>query len=473
VATEISEALTALGSAALVQKVISPELLEYVRRYSPLVAVLPTTAWNSNLYYFNTRNALPSGGFVTDGGARPVSNSNYVQSSFTIRNLQTVGAVTGFAQEVTRAQIGDLLRLEMQGATKGLTWDIETGIDWGCAAATSLTFPQFDGLDVQISTFSGSTQNSIDAAGAVLTLGYLDQLIDIVESNAAEPIIGDDWMFVMSPRAVSTFSQALIPMQRYETVEVSPGIIVPTYRNIPLVKSSFLGAKGVAPTTVTVATATTGGTLAAGAYKYVISAVIGRYGETVQSNEVSQTSSGSTSTITLSFTPPVAIEGSSAISYRVFRTAAGGSAGTETLLGIVDANVGFMADGITPIVTTSIIDTGAALVPMNSSTAPSVVPTAYYNGNSGVLPRTAASTGNGGGEDIYLLSKNPDNVVRPYVRDIQPVPLAATTTAPDVLPFAMVVDTCLGIRAPKYASRLRNVVSTLTNANPQMHTVTP
>lgn len=462
-ASELTEALTALGANALVQKVIDPQLLEYVRRYSPLMDALPTDPWQSNIYYFNTRNALPAGGFVNDGGARPVSSSSYVQNSFTIRNLQTVGSVTGYAQEVTRSQIGDLLRKEIQGATKGLAWDIETGLLWGNAAATGLNFPEFDGLDVQASTFSGGTQNAIDFGGGVLTLGLLDQLIDVVESNAAEPVMDSEWMFVLSPRAVSTFTQALIAQQRYNEVEIAPGVNVPSYRGVPLIKSSFLGAKGVAMGTVATATATSGGSLAAATYYYRVSAVVGRYGELNASTEVSQATTGAASTVTLSFTPPSAIEGGTALTYRVYR---GTSSGSEQLIGVVDAVVGFMADGITPIPTTSIVDTGSALIPQNGSTQPATLPTQYFGANAGILPRTTASTGNGGGEDGYLISRNKDNVVRPYVRDIQPVPLAATTTSPDTLPFALVTDTTLAVRAPKYLARARNFVSTLTNTNP-------
>jgi hypothetical protein len=72
-----------------------------------------------------------------------------------------------------------------------------------------------------------------------------------------------------------------------------------------------------------------------------------------------------------------------------------------------------------------------------------------------MLPRTA------GAEDMYLMSRNRDNVVRPYVRDVTPLDVFPTTAAPDTLPFAIVSDTCLAVRAPKYMARLRNVVSTL------------
>jgi hypothetical protein len=52
-------------------------------------------------------------------------------------------------------------------------------------------------------------------------------------------------------------------------------------------------------------------------------------------------------------------------------------------------------------------------------------------------------------------------VVRPYVRDVRPIDVYPTTAAPDTLPFAIVSDTCLAIRAPKYAARARNLVATL------------
>ena len=92
---------------------------------------------------------------------------------------------------------------------------------------------------------------------------------------------------------------------------------------------------------------------------------------------------------------------------------------------------------------------------MNGATAPTTVPTTYFGTNAGHLPRwTSAGTQ---GEDIYLISRNRDNVVRPYVRNIQPITLAPTVLQPDALPFALVADTALAVRAPTFASRLRNV----------------
>jgi hypothetical protein len=464
--TELSEALTAAGVTALIQKQIDPLLLEYQRRYSPLVRALPSTKWGSDRYFFNTRTSRVPGGFVTDGGARPVGTSVYAQAGFDMKHLQAVGAVTGFAEEVTRALIGDLRQREIEGAVQGLLWDIETGVSWGNAGSTlNGPYPQFDGLDTQASTFAGQAsasnpQNAVDAAAGSLSLGWLDTLIDLVEQNAAAPVDGQQWMFIMSSTAASRVAQLLTNQQRFEgnvpRAQLAAGFNVPTYRDVPFIKSSFLNSRAVAMTTIA-GTPTTGtGTLTAATYKYEVSAVIARMGETVVSNEVSVVLSA-TGEITLSFTPPAGFENGTAILYKVYRTAAGGGTGTETLLGYVDANVGLAGDGVTPIVTTSIIDNGAALVPMNGATAPATPPTTYFGTNAGHLPRAA------GGEDIYLISRIADNVIRPYVRDVIPVDVYPTTASPDTLPFALVSDTTLAVRAPKYLGRLRNVVSTLTH----------
>lgn len=79
-------------------------------------------------------------------------------------------------------------------------------------------------------------------------------------------------------------------------------------------------------------TATSGGTLAAGTYKAVITAVNTR-GETTASNEISQTTTGATSTITWNWAD---IAGETA--YRVYVTTVGGAAGSETLVFTTAAN---------------------------------------------------------------------------------------------------------------------------------------
>ncbi|MFK0222230.1 hypothetical protein ACIQWN_29070 [Streptomyces vinaceus] len=452
---ELREALTAAGAAPLINTIVDPMLLEYQRRYAPLVRAIPSRKWDSNTYYFNQRTARAAGGFVSDGGARPVTNSTYVQNSFTMRQLQAVGAVTGYSQAVTRQLAGDLRAQEIEGGIQGLYWDMENAILWGNSGSTALGgYPQFDGLDTLVSTFSGSSQNSLDFNGA-LTLGALDKLIDMVEQQAAMSIYDPTWMLVMSPTAASKVAQLVINQQRFlDRLDIAAGLNVPSYRGIPIMKSSFLSARAFSMGAVTTATATSGGTLAAATYYYQIAPVIARQGEILPSTEVSQTTTGSTSTVTLSFSTPAGLDGAQPNLYKVYRST---GTGTETFLGYVDATVGIAADGVTPILTTSIVDDGAKLTPKNGSTVPAQGPATYVGTNTSLKPSAT------GQENIYLISRDQNNIVRPYVREIQPLDVYPTTASPDTLPFAICSDTTLAVRAPRYTGRLARVTTTLSS----------
>ena len=485
---DLQEALTAAGAAALVQKQIDPVLLEYQRRYAPLVRALPSTKWGSTVYYFNKRTTLPSGGFVTDGGARPVSTSNYAQENFQIRLLQSVGAVTGYSQAVTADLIGDLRAREIEGAARGLYWDIENALIWGAEAPTVAgPYPQFDGLDVIVSSFSSSNtggpnqgigggaidnyggastwagpaynpwvdgvdQNAINFGGNSLSLGGLDLLIDLVESNVAEPIENAEWMFLMSPNANSRLSQLLINQQRFvDQVEIAAGLIVPTYRGVPIIKSSFLSPRTNQMGTVTGAATGTGALT--GSYTYAVAPVIARFGE-IQAAKTA-TLSPSATACTLSFSTPTGPEGSQPTHYKVYRASTASPANTAfTLLGIVDAN--FLDSTGNIWATTKIVDNGTTLICYNGSNAQASPTAAYAYSNTGMNPLTS-----NGEQSIYLMSRDANYITRPYVREMQPVNVYPTTASPDSLPFAFVADTTLAIRAPKYLGRLANVASAL------------
>jgi len=79
------------------------------------------------------------------------------------------------------------------------------------------------------------------------------------------------------------------------------------------------------PVQSALATATTGGTITAGTYRYIVTA-INASGETTASNEQTIVTTGSTSTVTVTW---VAVTG--ATGYKLYKTAAGGGTGTELL----------------------------------------------------------------------------------------------------------------------------------------------
>jgi hypothetical protein len=451
VPTELEEALTTAASTSpLIQKQISPLLLEYQRRYAPFLALLPSKQWGSTQYFFNRRVSRPDSGAVIDGGARPIGNSTYEQAVYNIRLYQAVGSVTGFAQTVTRDLVGDLRQLELDGTVQSMLWTLENSFIWGNDGATANGVqPMCSGLDYLVSNWSagtGSTNfvNAIDINGN-FALKHLDEVIDLVETNAGMPVDSSAWMFVMSPRMNSAVAQLLLNQQRFmaPTVEIGAGLNIPTYRGVPIAKSSFLSPRTNVMGAFTTATSTTGGTLAATTYYYQVSAVIARFGEIQAATEVSQTTTGATSTVTLSFSTPVGLDGAPPILYKVYRAT---TTGLETLVGVVDA---FDTTGVA---TTSIIDTGANLLTNSSA---NTGPTAYVGTNAGAKPRSGQQ------EDIYLIPRDENFLVRPYTRDMQILPLAPTVSAPDVLPFAVLTDTTLAVRGPKYVGRGSRLVANI------------
>lgn len=467
--TELQEALTAAASVSpLIQKQIDPLLLEYQRRYAPLMRAIPSRQWGSTQYFFNRRTNRPDSGGVVDGGARPIGNSTYEQASFNIKLFQAVGSVTGFAQTVTRDLIGDLRQTEIDGTVTSMLWTQENSFVWGNDGATAAgLYPICSGLDYMVGNFSAGTgsNNYVNAleyatssGGTTFALKFLDEIIDLVETNAGMPV-GSDWMFVMSPRMQSAVGQLLLNQQRFQApqVEIAAGLNVPSYRDVPIVKSSFLSPRSTQMSTLTPSTATTGGTLAAATYRYSVSAVVARFGETAVSAEVTQTTTGATSTASLAFSTPTNFpDGLTPIMYKVYRST--GGAGTPVFIGCVDA---FDTTGAA---TTTIIDTGTNLLTNSSG---NTGPTAYQGVgvNSQGVPNITGNmfgrSATGPVEDIYLIPRNRDFLVRPYTRDMQTIPLAPTVTSPDTLPFALVTDTCLAIRGAKYVGRGHGLISSI------------
>lgn len=92
----------------------------------------------------------------------------------------------------------------------------------------------------------------------------------------------------------------------------------------------------IEPVQSALSTATTGGTITAGTYRYVVTA-LNANGETLASNEQTIVTTGSTSTVTVTW---VAVTG--ATGYKLYKTAAGGGTGTELLyktVGLVTTDI--------------------------------------------------------------------------------------------------------------------------------------
>lgn len=131
----------------------------------------------------------------------------------------------------------------------------------------------------------------------------------------------------------------------------------------------FIGVaieKLTSPVQIASSTSTSGGTLGAGTWRAVITA-FNANGETLASNEISQVTTGATSTITWNWN---AVTG--ATGYKVYRTTLGGAPGTELLL----TTLGLV---VTYVDTAPGVPAGA-LPAANTALAPNVytAPTKYF-----------------------------------------------------------------------------------------------
>lgn len=143
-------------------------------------------------------------------------------------------------------------------------------------------------------------------------------------------------MVQVQPRVLSVPAITPRPGELLDLAEVSEGIewigttgLYETFHCIPTGNIATLPCPAVllgAPTMTAPSTNTTGGTLAAGTYRAVITAVNSR-GETTVSNEVSQVTTGATSRIIWNWN-----DVSGETSYNLYVTAVNGAAGTEKFL---------------------------------------------------------------------------------------------------------------------------------------------
>lgn len=146
-------------------------------------------------------------------------------------------------------------------------------------------------------------------------------------------------------------------------------------------RGSSTGYSGalVAPTTVTATPSTTGGTLAAGTTYHVFVAAVSGFGMTAATDSGAVTTTGSTGSISVYWTPVVGATG-----YMVFFGSTAGAANAF----FVSNQGAFAGNSTTPAITL------VGPVPSTGATAPTVNTSAQAVGYDGIIPiTTGASTG--------------------------------------------------------------------------------
>lgn len=250
---------------------------------------------------FTRLNQLPdAGGAIGESGTTPTTNSRYERLTVELKEVRRKGMVTMFLQDASKNFI-DARAAEMENHLIAQVYDLAAYTLYGNAEADQFTY---SGLD----TFITTERTHLAEADAVFTsVSVLDEMID---ANQRRQGSGHDQAFLVSPEMQSRISRELVDgsgsiLQIHRNISdamftTEGGVRMMSYRGIPLIPTS-----GVRPQiqmgTVATATATSGGTIAADEYFFYVAPVT-RNGEELASTVASQVTTGTTSTITLTWT---------------------------------------------------------------------------------------------------------------------------------------------------------------------------
>jgi hypothetical protein len=471
---EIREAfsLTSSGGASnLVPKVIDRLLLELQRKWGPMYRAVPRQTWETDEFFFNKRTTLPKAQHSTEApptsgtGSVAASNSTYVQSSFPIKHTTTIGDLSKFTVKVA-SNNGSLFDLELGAHAKSMEWLEETTHIFGSAQATLRTHrPQWDGVDLMI-----ANANKIDAGTALLALKTMDDTVDAVRGVYAQEL-GMDYFWMMSPKMQSyvnglhyqqvryTLPMARMfsrddngdPMAPVANSAIDAGVEVQTYRNIPIVVSSWMGNQGTMGTVSTTGNTGTGSSLLAATTYYYRMEAVTRYGLTAASAEASQAPSGNGNNVVLSWTTPTPTDSEGniidIIGYRIFRST---TSGAESLYAVCAA-YDLSDAAVTSFTDTGLIQNPAATNTLYWATVASSSTNAVSDGYT--FPRV--QTGTQVTEDIFLIPRDPEILLCPEVNPISTEILANVNLR--TRQFGMTSDKTLALRAPAYAAKISRV----------------
>jgi hypothetical protein len=468
------------GAQFLYQPIIDRALFEATRKFTSTRTLFPRRTWNTPTYIFNKRTNYPvtqstvEAPPTTGTGSVAATSSTYTQISYPVKHWQANMDLAKFSIQTARVN-GDLMELELQGASESAMWYEEALNFYGSAGATANMWrPEWDGTDLLM-----ALGNKI-IANQGPSFALFDAMIDSVKrSLGAQP--GGRYAFLLSSEMASITSRLfesnirwigkamLYPRDDRGQLNgvisdnknyIDGGIEVSTYRGVPFLESSFLTSLGTVGTVTPASPTGSDGVITAGTYFYAVE-VLTDYGLSLAA-ETTQVTIGATNHVVLTWNAPAIVDANgntrTNLLYRIHRTAANGAAGTETLYAVVAAAT-LSADN--PAANPSFTDTGAILTPTSTYNTSSVFNAITVNSSGSqaipdaVTPPRLSSTHNL--QDIFLLPRDPDILCVPVVNEMNTVPLALVNARTQQV--ALEGDQVLAVRGPGFMSKAGNVYS--------------
>lgn len=467
------------GAQYLYQPVIDRALFEATRKFTVTRTLFPRKAWNTPTYIFNKRTNYPQTRAVVEAppttgtGSVTATSSTYSQVSWPVKHWQNNLDLAKFSIQTARVN-GDLMQLELEAATKSAMWFEEAVNLYGSAGATNGTYrPEWDGVDLLM---AANSTNKI-AVNGTPSIAMLDAMIDAVKKSLGAVPRPNQYAMAMSSEMLSAIGRLFVQEKRYlDKAVVYPrddrgqlngqitdnrsyidgGLELVSYRGVPFVESSFITSLGQMGTVTATGNTGSGSSLLNQQYGYIVEAV-SDYGVTLASAEVLVTPTAGDNVVLSWSTPTVTdANGNSRqiLMYRIFRTAASGATGSETLYAVVSA-----LDNTETAVTTW-TDTGLPVLPYaNGASGQALysvtVATSSTNAAPDGVTLPRVNTGGHTAQDIWMLPRDPDILLVPVVNELQTVQLALVNARTQQV--ALEGDQTLVVRGPGFMAKAMSV----------------
>lgn len=305
----------------LIPEDLNPAINEYLARISPLWSMIQKKRANGKTHEYVRRTGVPSARFEGELTEPNYTANTYDRPSVQLKILRTAGGVSGF-QQATSERFANALAQEVDGAVEGMAQLIE----WSLLNGNTADSYQFNGLEAMLLADStaknalASGGNILDVDG-VIALSHLDSMIDRVRQyrqSARDPLA-----FLVSTGMISKISGLQTRISRtVQMVEFEGGFRMATYRDIPLIPTSYTQPAATTTSPTVTATKGAGGSLDDDEWFYAITSVTSA-GEQLVGTGNSATTETTNNKVVLTWTAD-----SNALLYKIWR---GTTSATDSL----------------------------------------------------------------------------------------------------------------------------------------------
>ncbi len=223
-------ALSLTEAAKLSNDVLLKGVMETIVKESPILQKLPFIPIIGNALTYNRENAMASASWYDVGDNWNESTPTFTQKTAVLKILGGDADVDNYLKK-TRSNVQDIEAAIIELKAKALRYEFEDKFIYGDSASK-----QFDGLIKLIDTGTASSQViAAGAAGATLTLGMVDQLIDAIKGQKPD-------LLLMSRRSRRKLT-ALVRAASAQLIEVGRneyGEFVQYYNGVPIGVSDFI-----------------------------------------------------------------------------------------------------------------------------------------------------------------------------------------------------------------------------------------